>query len=138
MGPCILELLTDKSKFLERIWSLARNKAPGKGGIPHDTLMILTEELLTATHDLFVLRCMTGSTPASSQARRTVLLYKKEDPLNIQNYRPIALADTLTKLYTGLCFKTPIKVDELAQFREVISLIAGQKINAIGLALSSP
>ena len=45
---------------------------------------------------------MTGTTPASSIMSRTVLLYKKEDPLDIKNYRPIALADTLTKLYAGL------------------------------------
>ena len=45
---------------------------------------------------------MTGSTPASSKKSRTVLLYKKEDPLDIKNYRPTALADTLTKLYNGL------------------------------------
>ena len=64
--------------------------------------MNLPEELLTAIHNLFVLRYMTGSTPASSKQSRMVLLYKKEDPLDIKNYRPIALADTLTKLGTGL------------------------------------
>ena len=101
-GPCILELLKDKSRLVKRIRSLARNKAPGKDGIPNEIIMDLPEELLTAIHDLFVLRYMTGSTPASSKQSRTVLLYKKEDPLNIKNYRPIALASTLTKLYTGL------------------------------------
>ena len=64
--------------------------------------MNLPEELLTAIHDLFVLRYMTSSTPASSKRSLMVLLYKKEDPLDIKSYRPIALADTLTKLYTGL------------------------------------
>ena len=101
-GLCTLELLKDKLRFLKRIRSLARNKAPGKDGIPNEILMNLPEELVTAIHDLFVLRYMTGSTPASSKQSRTVLLYKKEDPLDIKKYRPIALADTLTKLYTGL------------------------------------
>ena len=31
-----------------------------------------------------------------------MLLCKKEDPLDIRNYRPITLADTLTQLYIGL------------------------------------
>ena len=57
-GPCILELLKDKSSFLNRIWSLARNKAPGKDGIPNEILMNLPEDLLTSSHDLFVLRYM--------------------------------------------------------------------------------
>ena len=64
--------------------------------------MNLPEELLTTIHDLFVLRYMTGSTPASSKTSRTVLLYKKVDPPDIKNCRPIALADTLPKLYIGL------------------------------------
>ena len=34
-------------------------------------------------------------------------------------------------------FKIPMNVEELAKFREVLSLTAGQEINAIGLALSS-
>ena len=31
-----------------------------------------------------------------------MLVYKKEDPLDIKSYRPISLADTLIKLLTGL------------------------------------
>ena len=76
-GPCTLEVLKDKSRFLKRIRSLARNKAPGKDGMPNEILMNLPEELLTAIHDLFVLCYMTGSTPASSKQSRTALLYKK-------------------------------------------------------------
>ena len=67
--------------------------------------MNLQEEFVTAIHDLFVLRYMTISTPASSKKSRTVLLYKREDPLDSKSHRPIALANTLnkyTKLYTGL------------------------------------
>ena len=36
-GPCILELLEDKSRFLKRIRSLAR-KASGNDGIPNEIL----------------------------------------------------------------------------------------------------
>ena len=45
---------------------------------------------------------MTGSTLASSKKNWTVLLYRKEDSLKTKNYRPSALADTVTKLYSGL------------------------------------
>ena len=38
-GPCILELPKDKSRFLERVRSLARDKAPGKDGLPNENLM---------------------------------------------------------------------------------------------------
>ena len=64
--------------------------------------MNLPEKLLTAIHDLFVLRYMTGNTPASRRKNQTVHLHKKEDPLEYSCYRPIALAGTLTQLYFGL------------------------------------
>ena len=63
--------------------------------------MDLPEEGLTPINDLCVLRSMTGSIPASSKSSQTVLFYRKANPFNIKNYRPIALADTLTKLYSS-------------------------------------
>ena len=85
-------------RFLQRVRSLARNKAAGDYGTTNEILMTLPEELLSAIHDLFVLRYMTGSTPASIIKSLMMLLYKKEDPLDKKNYRPIALADTLSKM----------------------------------------
>ena len=62
----------------------------------------LPEELQEAIHEIFILRYLLAKTPDHRKSSETVLLYKKEDPLDIHNYRPIALADTLTKLWTGL------------------------------------
>jgi hypothetical protein len=38
--------------------------------------------------------------PASWKTSLTILLYQKEDPLQLTNHRPIALANTIYKLYT--------------------------------------
>ena len=43
-----------------------------------------------------------GSTPANCKKNQTVLLCKKDDPREFKNCRPFALADTLTRFYTGL------------------------------------
>ena len=96
-SPCILSRLKNKSRFLKRVRSLARNKAPGTDGIANEILMNLPEDLLDALHSLCILRYLLGSTPARCKQSQTVLLFKKEDPLDIKNYRPIALADTMTK-----------------------------------------
>ena len=100
--PCILALLKDECRFLNRLRKLARNKAPGKDGVQNEILKNLPDDLLDSIHKLFVLRYLLGQTPADCKTSQTVLLYKKGSPLDIKNYRPIALANTMTKLYTGL------------------------------------
>ena len=54
------------------------------------------------------------------KASETMLLYKKGDPLDIKNYRPIALADTLTKRYTGLLANC---IGSFAEKYEILSSI---------------
>ena len=41
---------------------------------------------------------ITGTTPPNRILSNTILLYKKNDPYNLDNYRPIALANILYKL----------------------------------------
>ena len=53
-------------------------------------------------HKMLVLIWLTGHTPHNWKESKTVLLYKKGDPLDLSNFRPIALANTLYKLWTGV------------------------------------
>ena len=55
-----------------------------------------------AIHKMFILMWMTGHTPDHWKQSHTLLLYKKGDPLQLSNYRPIALANTLYKVWTGV------------------------------------
>jgi hypothetical protein len=50
------------------------------------------------------LQCLwlTGHTPHCWKPSHTSLLYKKGDPKDIQNYRPISMTNTLAKVWTGL------------------------------------
>jgi len=45
---------------------------------------------------------MTGTTPADWKISHAILLYKKNYPLDLEICRPIALDDTLAKLWTGM------------------------------------
>jgi hypothetical protein len=51
-------------------------------------------------HKLFIVMWATGITPHSWKASTTCLLHKKGDAMEIGNYRPIGLANTLYKLWT--------------------------------------
>ena len=55
-----------------------------------------------AIHKLFVLVWMTGSTPTAWKESCTVLIHKKGDAFDLGNWRPIALANTIYKLWTGM------------------------------------
>ena len=45
---------------------------------------------------------LVGHTPDTWKTSKTVLLYKKGDPQHLQNWRPIALANTLYKAWTSM------------------------------------
>ena len=117
-SPCIPSILQDKSRLLKIVRSLARNKASGKDGIPSKILLNLPEDLLDAVHSLCILRYLLGSTPARCEQSQNVLPFKKEDPLDIKNYGPIALADTMTKLYTGVLAEC---MTDFAEYDDILS-----------------
>ena len=98
----ILSLIKDKTRFYQLVRKLKRNKAPGPDGIPNEILRNLSDDMLEAIHSLFVLMYMTATTPAYFKESQTILLYKKDDPLQLENYRPICLAITISKLWTAL------------------------------------
>lgn len=55
-----------------------------------------------AIHKLFVLMWLTGTTPNGWKESNTILLHKKNSEFFLENYRPIALANTMYKLWTSL------------------------------------
>ena len=51
---------------------------------------------------LFQYMALEGYTPPEWTTSRTCLIYKKGDPTLLDNYRPIALAVTIYKLWTSI------------------------------------
>ena len=98
----MLYQMDDPSIFLELLNHLAKNKAAGPDGIPNEILQALPSRLRETIRELFVVMWLTGHTPDSWKVSRTVLLYKKGDPMLMHNWRPIALANTLYKTWTSM------------------------------------
>ena len=84
------------------IENLGNNKAPGPDKIPHSIL----KNMPPCFHKLLFLffkHCYKQKQiPASWKTSLTILLYKKGDPSQLTNYRPIALANTIYKFYTSM------------------------------------
>jgi ribonuclease HI len=93
----------DKIMFMACIDTLSNGKAPGPDGVVNEVLKHLPIKVKEIIHDLFTLMWATGITPNDWKESNTVLLYKnKGSPLELKYYRPIALANTLYKLWTRM------------------------------------
>ena len=62
---------------------------------------------------------ITGIIPPNRLLSNTILLYKKNDPSNLYNYRPVILANALYKLWT-LCL-TILAMDYYGEAHKITS-----------------
>jgi hypothetical protein len=78
---------------------LTNGKTPGLDSIPNSIL----KNMPSVFHDLlflFYIHCYKQQQiPQSWKTSLTILLYKKADPTRLTNHRPIALANTIYKLF---------------------------------------
>ena len=79
---------------------LKRNKANGNDGIPSEVNKIASERLLTMM-SIFLSGCMLTGKPPNSLMHAVIiplLKCKSNDPADVKNYRPIAIATALSKV----------------------------------------
>jgi len=85
--------------FQEALHQLPNHKAPGPDNIPGLLLKYMPQTFHSAIYQLFQLLDETGTTPIHWLFSNTILPYKKNDPLNLDNYRPKIVANALYKLW---------------------------------------
>ena len=108
--------MSDLSSFQTLIRNLAHGKVPGPDCIPNEVIKYLPGSLLSCIHLLFMLMYKSGTVPAFCKDSKMSLLFNKPDPLKLQNYRPINLANTLSKLYTGLLASAIMTMQTITTF----------------------
>jgi hypothetical protein len=87
--------------YNETLNSLSNNKAEGPDGVPNEIIKALPPRI----HDI-IYRSMqymweTGVTLEEWMQSYMILLHKKDDPIELGNWRPICLANTMYKLWTS-------------------------------------
>jgi hypothetical protein len=88
--------------FQEALHQLPNHKAPGPDNIPGILLKHMPKAFHNAIFKLFQAKAITCITPPNWLLSNTILLYKKNDPHNLDNYRPRTLANAHSKLW-ALC-----------------------------------
>lgn len=98
----LLPRIMDATLFDQCLARAANNKAAGWDEVPNELLKHLPGSMKGAIHHMFISMWITGETPTAWKRSHTILLYKKGDPADPTNYRPIGLALTVYKLWTSL------------------------------------
>ncbi|GAB4816309.1 hypothetical protein N2152v2_003355, partial [Parachlorella kessleri] len=101
-GDNMLHQIQNYNMFRECVSHLANRKATGWDEIPNELIRCLPEPLLRSIHSMFVTMWIMGRTPTAWKMSDTVLLYKKGDPTDAKNYRPVGLLLTIYKLWTTI------------------------------------
>ena len=80
------------------IKELQDKKATGQNSIPSNILKNNKDVLSKLLCDLVSLACVSGTFPQQVKTAKFISVYKKGDPLDCTNYRPISLYSNLGKL----------------------------------------
>lgn len=116
-------------EVLNHIKKLKNEKSPGPDGISNEALKTGAPILLTFLTRLFNTILEAGIVPRQWCESDIVLLYKKGNPLDIENYRPISLLPSTYKLFASVILsRISEKIDskqpiEQAGFRSGYSTI---------------
>ena len=98
----MLKHLRDPPLYQQYVHDLPNRKSPGPDGIQNELLKHLPEEMHQVIHKMIILMWMTGHTPDKWKESCTILMHKKGNEHELGNWRPIALANTLYKLWTSM------------------------------------
>jgi len=100
--PSPEELSISEEEIKAAIKSLKNGKSPGPDTIANEMLKNAANTLSLPLSSLFT-KCMEQrKIPESWNTALIILIYKKGDPMNLKNYRPISLLSNLYKLFTKI------------------------------------
>jgi hypothetical protein len=86
-----------KEELLKNLKTMGKNKSPGPDGIPIEAFIgsdTICDTLLKLYNDILSQQ----TTSIEFVKGQIILLYKKNDPTELKNYRPISLLDSDYKL----------------------------------------
>ncbi|CAH2091627.1 unnamed protein product [Euphydryas editha] len=92
----------DEAEIIKNISKLKNEKSPGPDGITNEALKVGAPYLARPLTQLFNLVLKSATTPKQWTESDIILLYKKGDPNDINNYRPISLLSSIYKLFSSI------------------------------------
>ena len=92
----------DEKEVVEAIKHMKADKSPGADNVTNEAIKTAHPQLALPLTALFNHILETTDTPSQWSQSNIILIYKKGDPRDIGNYRPISLLPCLYKLFSSL------------------------------------
>lgn len=99
-----IEPIAEKEVY-DSIKKLKNEKSPGPDGLSNEAVKLGAPVLTRHLTQLFNMVLDTETVPKQWCTSDIILLYKKGDPLDIGNYRPISLLASIYKLFASIVLK---------------------------------
>ena len=92
------------SKFdMKEIQNIDLEKATTKNTIPPRILKVSCNTSAETLHNLFNECLITGNLPDNLKLADVAPVFKKKDPSNIENYRPVSVLPSISEILKNLC-----------------------------------
>ena len=124
-SPCLLEALhapISLGEVQRGLQHLHNGRACGRDGLPAELLLYAKVDssphvLAPVLMDVFNAAFVVGKVPACLQYALVTPVHKKGDKLNTENYRPIAVTDSVMRLYASILNARLVSFTEDANLR---------------------
>lgn len=103
---------TDEKEIESVIKILKNNKAPGPDGIKAETLKKISTYVIAPLKYLINQSIKTGIFPTILKNATVIPVHKNSDRLKLENYRPISLTSTMSKVFEKILYKRIISFVE--------------------------
>ena len=115
----------EEREVLEHIRKLKFGKSPGQDGLPSDAVKLGAPILLHHLTKLFNMVLDSEKVPEQWCTSDIILLYKKGNPKDIGNYRPISLLASIYKIFSSILLRRISKTIDDSQSSEQAGFRAG-------------
>ena len=99
---------TNAVEVIKIVQGFKKNKSPGYDDISNDLLKEIIDEIIVPLEHVLNLSIINGQVPDKMKIAKVVPIYKKGDPLNIANYRPISLLSSISKILEKIIYDRTI------------------------------
>lgn len=96
-----LEEIND-DEIISALKDMKSNKAPGEDEMVIESIKMGGQDIINALKTLFNKCLSEGTIPSQWESAQIIIIHKKGDNTNLENYRPISLLSHIYKLYTKI------------------------------------
>ena len=105
---CFMSPITEKEVY-DIITNLRVNKSPGYDGLTNKLLKEIINFIIKPLTHILNLSIVNGIVPSRMKIAKVVPIFKKGDPHEVGNYRPISLLTAFSKILEKLIYARVIK-----------------------------